>query len=94
MCWQAVRTLQNTLLLLEGGGSITHPNSIFLGMEQIEIMVAMTTQLQQGMQSTTTRKRKWSAIKAAFKEDKITKFQSRLMDAKTTLILVRQTLSE
>jgi hypothetical protein len=63
-------------------------------MEQIKVMVAMTTQLQHGLQSTSARIRKWSAIKAVFKEDSIAKFQSRLMDAKTTLILVRQTLSE
>jgi hypothetical protein len=64
------------------------------GMQEIRMMNTMTAKLQHGLQSRTLHKRKWSAIKAVLKEDEIAKFQFRLMDAKTNLILVRQTLSK
>lgn len=42
-----------------------------IGTKQIQPMLLVTTKLELGLQSKSSRKRKWSAIKAVFKEDKI-----------------------
>ncbi|KAE8446656.1 hypothetical protein EG329_011699 [Mollisiaceae sp. DMI_Dod_QoI] len=62
--------------------------------EQVQTMLRMITKLEHGLQSKSIRKRKWSAIKAVFGEEKIAKFQQRLLNTKTTLLLARQTLSD
>ncbi|CZR52451.1 uncharacterized protein PAC_02328 [Phialocephala subalpina] len=61
---------------------------------QIQIMLRMTTKIEHGLESRSIGKRKWTAIKAVFKEEKIAKFQQRLLNIKTTLLLARQTLSD
>ena len=57
-------------------------------------MLRMTTKLELGLQSKSGRERKWTAIKAVFKEDMNEKFQRRLSTVKSTLLLAQQTLSK
>jgi hypothetical protein len=50
----------------------------------------MTNSLESGFASPSRRVQKWSALKAAFKEDKIDAFRTELGHIKSTLMLTRQ----
>jgi hypothetical protein len=54
----------------------------------------ITKGLERGLASGSRRPRKWAAVKAVFKDDKIKDFKRSLEETKTTLLLARQTSLE
>ena len=64
------------------------------GRDRIEAAEKITEGLKIGLASSSCRRRKWSAVKSVFKEDKFSAFQSSIEKIKTTLILARQAALE
>lgn len=50
----------------------------------------MTKEFERGFASTSRTKRKWAAVKAVFKADKINQFQDTIERTKSTLMLANQ----
>ena len=61
---------------------------------KIESLTDIVKEFEPGLNSHSRRVRKWNALKAVLKRWKIEKFRLLLGEAKVTLILVRQNLSE
>ena len=53
-------------------------------------LAAIVEDLEPGFESKSARTRKWSALKTAFKGEKIKRYQSSLKGVKTSLILAQQ----
>lgn len=58
--------------------------------EQVHELIRITTSLEIGFSSSSRRVRKWSAVKAVFKEARIAIFRKNLEALKTTLVLAQQ----
>jgi hypothetical protein len=62
----------------------------FSGTDQVNSLVKITDSLEKGFASSSRRVRKWSAVKAVFKDDEIDAFRTELGQIKSTLLLARQ----
>jgi hypothetical protein len=99
---ESIRALANDLSLLSSvlveiaahgqqyGQSETTTNILESCTNQVKAMVAILDKLEKGWASSDPCVRKWSAVKAAFKEEKLAKFRILLEQTKSTLILARQ----
>ncbi|KAE9381098.1 hypothetical protein N431DRAFT_476007 [Stipitochalara longipes BDJ] len=58
--------------------------------DRINDLLQITNDLEVGLASSSQRTRKWAAVKAVFKEEKMKEFRRALEDIKTTLLLARQ----
>ena len=61
--------------------------------DSVDLLQRLLDELEPGLLSEKRRIRRWSAFKAAWKGERIRKFQEGLRDMKMTLILTRQNSS-
>lgn len=64
--------------------------NVCTGTQHVKALVDIVVELQTGFASSKRHVRKWSAIKAVFKEDKIRTFRDEVERVKTTLLLILQ----
>jgi len=59
-------------------------------LNSVGTLQALTYKLNSGLSSNETKRRKWSALKGAWKKTKIANFRESLRDMKLTLLLAKQ----
>ncbi|KAH8590571.1 hypothetical protein B0O99DRAFT_745104 [Bisporella sp. PMI_857] len=66
-------------------------SSLHICSDKVQRLQILLEELSLGLSAAKRRKRTWASFKAAWIQDKISKFQDSVRDLKTTLVITRQT---